>query len=197
MTRPHERPKRDPRPTLTLFALVAAASPAAAQAPACPGIPATGGSLDQIDAFYIGRSRDILAAALAGDVERLRPLVAGDAEFTLWRGDQGLRPRRRGAKALVEFMQQIVRPVRYQAQTRYDYVLYTPAPCNWEVPMLLRTGTPGRAAALRFKYRDGRLIDASGTENMLLEGDLTAVPPAGDEQAGTRQVGRPPVDSPR
>jgi hypothetical protein len=156
---------------LMLAALVV--SPAQAADPATRTCPSGGSStlesVTEAHRAYGARSVSVVEAALARNVPALTRAVAATARFTVWNGDVGLDARAPGPGGAIEFFG-MLSPAEYQFSTVFAGPI-SQDPCQGiTVELLLRA--PDRAASLQFKYERGMLMEVTGSEVSVTQGQL-------------------------
>jgi len=137
----------------------------------CPGMVDGGGYSDKIDQFYAERAVAIVRAGLKNDTEALGPMVAPNAEFSIWRGDSGTG-RRKGVLGLLEMVRNL-KPTRFEnsSRTTGPFTIAVKK-CEWDVTVIFHTEQPGIGVTMTFEFADGVLMRAHGTEMELFEGDV-------------------------
>lgn len=139
----------------------------------CPGFPEeTGSSPNEIDSFYAVRAAAIVRAGLASDMATLGIFVSPKARFATWRRDYSTGGRQIGAAGATEWAQDMA-PSRFESLIdQPGPISITPLKCERTTTLLFRTRAAGKGVNVTFEFRDGLLVQATGHEVLLLEGDL-------------------------
>ena len=152
--------------------MMSVSAPASAGQPQCAGFGAGGSSPLQVDQFYATRTVSIVRAALKGDTEALAGLVAPNAAFSVWRGDDGFGSRQSGVPGVLELVR-VLKPVRFQvASDLPGPIALRPLKCEWTTTIVFRTESADEGAAMKFEFVDGLLVRATGRVVVLTEGDV-------------------------
>ena len=113
---------------------------------------------------------EIIALANNGDVERLAPLVAPSAEFTVWEGDAGIG-REKGPAGAIEFAKRV-------GATTYAYATVFPGPISTDICAIQQvtvwlTGHDAKRAYIgKFEFEKGRLTGAVANLGAVAKGEI-------------------------
>jgi hypothetical protein len=139
----------------------------------CPGVVAGKSSPTEVESFYVERATNIIQAAVANDVSKLRGLVDPNAAFEVWQGDSS-HGRNIGVAGAIE-MVRFIKPVGAQSAIPLSGPVWIAASpeiglkCAWNATLLLRTEQAKKAFEIRFDFVDGQLSRAFGHQAILFE----------------------------
>ncbi|KHK92987.1 hypothetical protein [Novosphingobium malaysiense] len=163
---------------LTVFSISLAAPLAAfSDTETCPGFVRGASTQPDIDRTYAARAVSIMAAGLKNDARALSALVSPNAQFTVWHGDAAYSPRD-GRKRLggvgggIQFAHH-VNPDRFQIVTiQSGPISVAPVKCEWSVNVLFLDQRHDAGISIAFKFVDGLLVEATGHQTVLYQGDV-------------------------
>ena len=161
---------------LACAALIAtiASGQAGAKQVSCPGFAeGKGSSPTEVDRFYAERATAIVRAALISDTATVSTLVSPRAQFSTWRGDNATGSRKNGTAGAIEWARDL-------DPSGFESLINRPGPisivtlkCEQTTTVLFRTRVAGTGVNVTFKFVGGRLVQATGHEVLLLEGDVS------------------------
>ena len=156
-----------------LYAFMIGTTPPAAATTSCPGVESGRSSPTDVESYYAKRAASIVKAAVASDGTVLNELVAADANFEIWQGDNAVG-RKIGVAGAIE-MVSFIKPVSSQSAIPISGPVWIAASpefgpqCAWNATLLLKTDQADRAFEIRFDFIDERLSKACGHQTVLIE----------------------------
>jgi len=149
-----------------------ACEPAFGRQASCPGFAKGGSSPLQVERFYAELAVAIVQAGLADDKTKLGKLVSPNAKFSTGRGDYSTGGRQSGVSGAIEWSRDLT-PSKFESFIeRPGPITMTTIKCEMATTILFRTRDATTGVKAVFKFVDGRLIEASGQEVIILDGDV-------------------------